>query len=209
MRSRWTLIALVCTATAVACGGGERDADGTDPTLRPAGGGPSAAGRFEVEWMSSKIPHHEDAVEMADACLQAGVRPALATFCEGIRTAQTTEIGWMIGWLQEWYGVASTGNGGGRGVGGMGGADLGTLRGTEFERAFLAAMIPHHAMAVHVSQPCVVRATHAELAELCASIVETQSAEIGQMQAWRCEWFEACGTGSGGMGPGGMGPGRR
>lgn len=223
MGSRWILIASLCAAAA--CGGGEREAGGaaadTDrEPVEPGGGGPSAQGssvRFEVTWMNRMVPHHEDAVGMAEACLQAGVRPELATFCEVIRTAQTTEIGWMIGWLQEWYGGSYAG-GDGVDVGGMGmgGADLGPLRGAQFERAFLGAMIPHHAMAVHMSRPCVARATHAELAQLCASIIATQSAEIARMQGWRCEWFGACGAGGGGgvgagggRGPGAMGPGRR
>lgn len=58
-----------------------------------------------------------------------------------------------------------------------------------FEVDFLTDMIDHHHMAVMMAESCVEKATHEELAATCESIVQTQSQEIMQMQAWLADWY--------------------
>jgi uncharacterized protein (DUF305 family) len=59
-----------------------------------------------------------------------------------------------------------------------------------YEVDFLKNMIDHHAMAVEMGEMCLDKnLLHAELAELCASIVQVQSEEISKMQNWLQSWY--------------------
>jgi len=149
-----------------------------------------SAARFEVDFLRGMIDHHAMAVEMAEVCLDQAVHPELEATCESIATAQSQEIETMQGWLQDWYGVthepAMTSEG-------MRRVDrLAALDGAEFEIEFMESMIDHHRTAIREGEQCLPRAEHPELLELCRNIVETQSAEIAQMEQWLCEWYGRC-----------------
>jgi uncharacterized protein (DUF305 family) len=58
-----------------------------------------------------------------------------------------------------------------------------------YDRAFLADMISHHAMAVEMGEMAVEKSTHPELRRAGQEIVRTQSAEIRTMQRWLREWY--------------------
>lgn len=158
------------------------------------------------------IPHHEDAVEMADLALSRAQHPELKDLAEAIKTTQTEEIQEMQAWYKEWYGtdvpiwtpgmgmmrgnrITSTSqNPGfvGRGRMGMGmmGTDLYALtNATDFDREFIEQMIPHHQMAIMMSTMVANSATHPEIRELAQSIIRSQGAEIEQMQQWYQTWY--------------------
>jgi hypothetical protein len=59
----------------------------------------------------------------------------------------------------------------------------------QYEERFLTGMIDHHAMAVMTSELCLQKAEHSELLSLCASIQQTQAAEIEEMQSWLTDWY--------------------
>jgi uncharacterized protein (DUF305 family) len=50
-------------------------------------------------------------------------------------------------------------------------------------------MIDHHMMAIMMAEHCLEKAIHPELEALCANIIETQTAETMDMQAWLLEWY--------------------
>jgi uncharacterized protein (DUF305 family) len=58
-----------------------------------------------------------------------------------------------------------------------------------YEARFLTRMVDHHQMAVMMAQECRQKAVHPELAQLCSSIVQTQSAQIAQMLGWLQDWY--------------------
>jgi uncharacterized protein (DUF305 family) len=53
-------------------------------------------------------------------------------------------------------------------------------------------MIMHHSMAIEMSQTCLANAYHEELLNLYGTMIQTQTAEIEQMQTWLCEWYDHC-----------------
>lgn len=57
------------------------------------------------------------------------------------------------------------------------------------ERAFLTEMVSHHAMAVDMAEMAQERAVHPELKAMAASIINTQTAEMGRMQSWLKRWY--------------------
>lgn len=138
--------------------------------------------RFETNWMRGMIGHHGMAIQMARLALTNSSSPEVLSLARGIIRAQTREIRQMQGWLSGWYGV--------RGVRPRMTADdmhmlheLGSLRGAEFDRAFLTEMIGHHQQAVRDAEELLMNAVHRPLRRLGTNIIATQTAEIAEMQS--------------------------
>jgi uncharacterized protein (DUF305 family) len=60
--------------------------------------------------------------------------------------------------------------------------------GDEFDKAYLDSMISHHQMALEMAEKAGVSAKHTELKTAASQIIQTQSKEIEQMQAWQVAW---------------------
>ncbi len=223
LTSRWGLAAitlivvggLLLLGTNAALAAGPRNGMGPGTMMGGAASGPMSgmmtdADRHFIEMM---IPHHEDAIAMADLALVQAQHPEIKTLAASIKQTQTAEIAQMRAWYQAWYGTAvptPPAMGGMMGGGTMGADDLATLRtltGDAFDRAFIEMMVPHHQMAVQMSNMTLPRSQHPELQGLLRSIVASQSAEIAQMQQWYQAWYQATvPTGQHGMGMPGNGP---
>ncbi len=188
----------------------------SSPTSTPTAipGMPGMMAQADQHFIVMMIPHHEDAVNMADLALSQAQHPELKQLAEAIKTTQTQEIQQMQAWYQEWYGsevpVWSSGMGMGMmqgngitrsskrsgmmGRGYRGGrsmsTDLNALENAaDFDREFIEQMVPHHQMAVMMSTMVASSATRPEIRDLTQSIIRSQSAEIEQMQQWYQAWY--------------------
>ncbi len=156
---------------------------------------------MERHFLEQMIPHHEDAVAMAELALTRAEHPELRQLAETIGRDQTREIGQMRSWYRSWYGIEapegsdSSGLGGGPGMMGGGmmmndGADLEVLQAAPvFDKEFIEQMIPHHQMGVMMAQMVLARSDRPEIQDLARSIITTQTAEIEQMQSWYQDWY--------------------
>lgn len=196
-RGRWGLAAitlavvggLLLLGTNAVLAAGPRSGMGPGAMMGgPMGGMMTDADRHFIEMM---IPHHEDAIAMADLALTQAQHPEIKALAANIKQTQTAEIVQMRSWYQAWYGTAVPAA---PAMGGMMGADdmttLRTLTGDAFDRAFIEQMVPHHQMAVQMSNMTLPRSQHPELQGLLRSIVASQSAEIAQMQQWYQAWYQ-------------------
>lgn len=61
---------------------------------------------------------------------------------------------------------------------------------SDFDRAFIEEMIPHHQMAVMMSQMLLLNSDRPELQALAQKIIETQTTEINQMRTWYQAWYQ-------------------
>ncbi|MDQ6692976.1 MAG: DUF305 domain-containing protein [Chloroflexota bacterium] len=93
-------------------------------------------------------------------------------------------------WYKQWYGtdVPATSPGAMLGIMmGCGGAMDSTLAGlksaTDFDKAFIEQMIPHHQMALMMSQMILMGGQMAELRTLVQLIITGQSTQITQMRS--------------------------
>lgn len=171
----------------------------------PQSGMMTRPNQYFIEMM---IPHHQDAVEMANLALTRAKRPEIKKLAEAIKREQTREIQQMRGWYKAWYGkdvpqvpmgTGMMGNrqGMGQGMGqgmmtqnGMMHTDLVALKNaSDFDKEFIRQMIPHHQMAVHMAQMALNQKTRPEIRTLAQSIIKSQTAEIKQMQGWQQAWF--------------------
>lgn len=193
-----SLIAAATVAVAVtACGGAEDEApEAADVQAGTDAQADADANAADVMFVQMMIPHHEQAVVMADDALDISEDPDLRALAEQIRAAQQPEIEQMQGWLDEW-GVPEMMDGdmaGHMGHGGMDGMmseeDLDELRqltGSEFDDAWTRMMIEHHEGALDMAQDVREDGRSPEVRELADEIITAQQAEIELMTSWTAE----------------------
>ncbi|MBW9111547.1 DUF305 domain-containing protein [Microbacterium trichothecenolyticum] len=140
----------------------------------------------DVMFAAMMIPHHEQAVEMADVILaKEGIDEQVVTLAEDIKAAQQPEIDQMEGWLEEWGTGMPDMDDMGHGGGMMGDDDMTALQGataTEASRLFLEQMITHHEGAIEMAQDEINNGQNADAIEMAQNIVDSQTAEIAIMQ---------------------------
>lgn len=79
---------------------------------------------------------------------------------------------------------------------GMRGTNLYALENaTDFDQAFIQQMIPHHQMAVMMASMTLGNTQRPEMRKLTQNIIDSQSAEIAQMQQWYQTWYPSASPG--------------
>ncbi len=148
----------------------------------------------DVSFATGMIPHHRQALAMAEMALTAGDSADVTATAREIKKAQDPEIATMTGWLQSWGEPVPDGSMGGmedmqgmeHGAGMMSEDEmtsLGNATGKEFDTMWVELMITHHEGAVAMSETEVAQGENAEAKELANSIIASQKAEIAQMKA--------------------------
>jgi len=153
---------------------------------------------MDAMFIEEMVPHHQDAIDMAEMALGRSERPEIMQLAEDVIRTQSAEIDQMRAWYREWYGADVPESGGrpgmmGRGSPGMmwqGTVDLEALEeADEFDKVFLEAMVPHHEMGVMMSRMAGSVTRRPELRELTRSIERAQRQEIADMRRWYEEWY--------------------
>lgn len=126
---------------------------------------------------------------MSDHELAVGADPAVKDLAGQIKQAQAPEIQTMQGWLGTWQARPVPGGmmGGHQGHGGgmMGPQQMGQFqqaRGEQADRLFLEMMIQHHQGAVDMARSELQQGQAPQAKQLATSIVDSQQAQIAQMQ---------------------------
>lgn len=144
----------------------------------------------DVMFAQMMIPHHQQAVEMADMILaKDDIDEGVLTLAEDIKAAQQPEIEQLQGWLDEWGQDSDSDtesmDGMDHGGGMMSDEDMQTLEaatGADASRLFLEQMTMHHEGAITMAQDEVDNGQNADAVALAQTIIETQTAEIATMQ---------------------------
>lgn len=155
---------------------------------------------IDGHFIEQMIPHHDGAIAMAMIALEKSKRTEIQTLARAIIDAQTIEIKDMQGWYTAWYGTdvldgdTTMMNGGMMSGSGMhmgGQDDVRTLsNASDFDKAFIEQMIPHHQMAIVMAQMLEAGTNRPEMKTLAQNIIDSQSAEIEQMQDWYTTWYQ-------------------
>jgi uncharacterized protein (DUF305 family) len=183
-----------------ACGGD--DMEGMDhgsgnsasaSASRDAGDNP-APGAFndaDVSFAQMMIPHHEQALEMAELADGRASDSEIKTLAADIEKAQDPEIQTMKSWLKAWGKPESAEEG-------MPGMDHGDMdmsempgmmsdedmkkleaaKGTEFDRMFAEMMIEHHKGAIAMAEDEQMNGKNATAKKLAGDVVKNQTAEV-------------------------------
>jgi len=184
------LVAVALLGALTACSNGN-DASGG------ASAGQNAA---DVTFATNMIPHHAQAIEMADVALAQARSPEVVDLATAIKQAQQPEIDTMTGWLEAWkepvpdteswsgmdHGMS--GDGGMSGMDGMQGlmsaADLRRLSATTgraFDSMWLSMMVQHHEGAIAMARTEIAEGTFGGATSLARDIINAQRAEIRTM----------------------------
>lgn len=151
-------------------------------------GSSSDASQFndpDIAFVTQMIPHHQQAVEMADILLgKTGVDPRVVDLATQIKAAQGPEITTMSSWLKSW-GQPSPEPMDGMAMDGMMSPDdmnaLTNASGADSSKLFLEQMIQHHQGAINMANEELSTGKNADALALAKTITDAQTAEIAKM----------------------------
>lgn len=158
----------------------------------PSRGVRGRADAVESMFIERMVPHHQDAIDMAELAESNAEHPEIRELAADIRRNQSAENQQMREWYRDWFGteVPEVSERGMMGPMMRGGSDLDRLRSAEdFDREFIEQMVPHHQMGIMMARMAGRSAQREEVRELADSIIETQSREIEDMERWYREWY--------------------
>lgn len=202
MPTRRTLITTLASATVAlmlaACGGVSSNATSSGATSSaPVTSTPASdtpAGRTgDISFAQQMIPHHRQAVLMADMALRNKTASAkVRSLATEIKKAQGPEITTMTGWLTRWNAPTTSAMSGMSGMDGMHDMEgmmskqdmtsLGAATGAAFNRQWLTMMLTHHRGAITMSNNVLKTTTTPSVQQLARSIINGQTAEITTMR---------------------------
>lgn len=176
-----------------ACGGGGDSSAGHDGhnTKSPSASASASQGQgnaADVTFAKGMIPHHRQAIEMADLAPSRAESAEVKKLAADIKKAQDPEIRTLSGWLTSWgeevpaeVAMDHSMHGGG---GMMTAEEMQQLKnssGKAFDTAFMEMMIKHHEGAVEMARTEQADGAYAPAKEMAGQIITSQSAEIEQM----------------------------
>jgi uncharacterized protein (DUF305 family) len=178
-----------------ACGGGMDHNGMNDGGTQPSASVPATAdfNAADVTFATSMIPHHQQALEMAEFAVAKATNAQVKDLAGRIQKAQDPEIATMSGWLRQWGQPIPTASGSGghadTGHSGMPGMmsdqemkDLMAASGADVDRMFLQMMVRHHQGAIEMALTEQQQGKHADAKKLAEKIAADQTAEIKEMQ---------------------------
>ncbi|MEV5457486.1 DUF305 domain-containing protein [Streptomyces cellulosae] len=188
----------VAALVLAACGGSGDDTGaaghGGHQATDAASSAPASQGQHnaaDVSFAKGMIPHHRQAVEMADLAPDRARSAEVKKLAAEIEKAQAPEIEKLSGWLTSW-GETVPAEGAmdhsmhGGGMEGMMSAEemtaLENASGEAFDTSFMEMMIKHHEGAVEMAKTEQSDGAHAPARKMAADIIASQSAEIEQMK---------------------------
>lgn len=155
----------------------------------------------DVAFASDMIPHHAQALEMAQMVEGKDVSPEVQELAAEIEAAQDPEIEQMTSWLDQWGEEVPDPSMGGMDHSGMdmGSSDEGmnmsgmmtaedmaaleAADGQQFEKMWLSMMIAHHQGAIEMAQTEQAEGEYDPAVQLAGEIVSAQAEEVERMQS--------------------------
>jgi uncharacterized protein (DUF305 family) len=183
------LVAVLVAAVALVAAG----CGGDDEAAEPTGGEQTVASGqvpFDQAFIDAMVPHHREAIEMANAAQDRGLtQPELEQIANDITRSQQREINQMLDWRKQWFGSRNLGPVLPE-VLGVPESDLGMEHGSadevagavDVDQKFAEMMIPHHEGAIAMAEAAKERGQHDEVKELADAIIAAQEREIEVMR---------------------------
>lgn len=165
----------------------------------PAGTTTASAKEIDEAFVRQMIPHHQMAVEMAESAQQRAERSEIKDLADEIIAAQEKEIAQLRAIAKADGFDVDTANammGADARAMGMDMDDMGMSMRTDdlenssdFDRSFIAMMVPHHEGAIAMAKVELAKGSDPELKALAKDIVAAQETEIAAMKTWYEKWF--------------------
>lgn len=153
------------------------------------------ADAFNIAYMSQTIRHHQYAIYISEAEGRNGQRPEARQAAQMIIERQTQEINQLRTWLRQWYNIDPV-----REEQRLVERDLDALfqltryetlagRPVGSDRAWLEGIVRGHERVIIMSQIAVLKSNRPELKDYAMSVVNMQSMQRAQFQAWLMLWY--------------------
>jgi uncharacterized protein (DUF305 family) len=148
----------------------------------------------DVTFAQQMIPHHEQAIEMAELAETRAESRGVKDLAADIEAAQDPEIETMTGWLESWDeevpddGMSGMDHGDSSSdhmAGMMSDEEMGELQaasGAEFDQMFLTMMIEHHEGAIEMAKTERAEGENPDATSLAEDIETAQTEEILTMK---------------------------
>jgi uncharacterized protein (DUF305 family) len=143
----------------------------------------------DVMFAQMMIPHHEQAIELADMALDPTLMAGeqVKTLASQIKSAQDPEIDLMTQWLTDWKKpLMDMSEEHDMSMDGMLSVDeiaaLGQLMGEEFDQAWATAMIAHHKGAIKMAETVKEDGKSTLVEDLANLIMQEQQSEIAVLK---------------------------
>jgi uncharacterized protein (DUF305 family) len=190
-------VVAAATLTLAACGTSNDTGSSGTSSSQSASSSSSKHNDADVSFARAMIPHHAQAVVMADMAQSHASDPKVKALAVDIKAAQGPEIEQMSGWLKAWgekvptagswdmngHGMGSTPTGGMPGMMSSGQMSrLGKASGAPFDRMWLQMMIRHHEGAIEMARTEQNDGQSPAAVALAKKIEAAQTAEISKMQ---------------------------
>ncbi len=188
VRALATTAAVVGVLTLAACGSESKSSTTTGATASSNNGLFNDA---DVAFAQGMIPHHEQAIEMADIALDptVGASAEVRDLATRIKGAQDPEIMMMTEWLTAWGQPITMDMSGGHDMASMEGMmsveemdALGAMTGAEFDKAWLEMMSRHHEGAIVMALTVKADGSNPDVLALADQVIAAQQGEIDEMQ---------------------------
>ena len=145
-------------------------------------------------FVTEMVAHHESAIEMAEVAVVQAEHPEVRSLARSIIASQSDEIETFESIHERLFGepIGEVDHGTmGLDEAGMGmdGSMSALERAKPFDREFIDMMIPHHQGAIEMARIELERGMDDEARAVAQDIIDAQSAEIEDMNAWRMEWY--------------------
>lgn len=161
-----------------------------------AGSATSAGSEADITFAQLMIPHHEQAVQMADMALNQATTAEVQQLAQQIKDAQDPEIQQMRGWLQAWGAPEQMagmdhGDHGDMDMGGQSASGMMTdedmtalmdAQGADFDRMWLEMMVAHHKGAIEMADTVKAQSQNPDVTKLADAIIAAQQGEITTME---------------------------
>ncbi|MEU5962356.1 DUF305 domain-containing protein [Micromonospora parva] len=148
--------------------------------------GPAPHNSLDVWFVRMMIPHHAQALAMAELAPDRAADPDVRAIAERIRASQGPEMGMMRGWLQT-RGLPEEVQGHDHGT--MRGmqspeamAQLAATRGPDFDKLFVQMMTEHHQGAIEMATNLLTVGSDLTLNEFANAVATEQTVEIDRMR---------------------------
>ena len=141
----------------------------------------------DVMFAQMMIPHHEQAIEMADMALKPSrhATEELRNLATAMKSAQTTEVATLTQLLGQWGEPSSMHHHGDTMDGMLSNDELSALveqQGPAFDASWARAMISHHRGAIAMAQDVATSGVNQKVRQLARDMVKAQRNEIAVLQ---------------------------
>jgi uncharacterized protein (DUF305 family) len=153
-------------------------------------------GDFDLDFANMMIPHHQSAVDMAEAYIPIAKDEKIKTIAQNIINAQNKEIKELRTMIANHKPARKKEEHSAAGHGAEGHSELmdamnkmmDEMKGMQItgnaDKDFVTMMIPHHKSAVDMAENEISHGKNVQLKQFAQKVIDDQSKEINEFQSW-------------------------